>query len=194
MSARANPTTIGVFVIGAVALAIVVVLVFGSGTMFSKKERYVIFFSDSVNGLSVGAPVQMRGVKIGEVKSIRALFDETRPDRVVHLAAQAGVRYSIENPHAYVDANVVGFMNILEGARQVDLEHLVYASTSSVYGLNTNMPFSVHDNVDHPVSLYAATKKSNELMAHTYSHLFGLPTTGLESLPRVLFRTGRGIE
>ena len=106
-------------------------------------------------------------------------FDEHRPERVVHLAAQAGVRYSIENPHAYVTANLVGFANLLEACRHHGVEHLVYASSSSVYGANENMPFSVHDNVDHPLSLYAATKKSNELMAHTYSHLYGLPTTGL---------------
>jgi UDP-glucuronate 4-epimerase len=98
---------------------------------------------------------------------------------VVNLAAQAGVRYSIENPHAYIESNIVGFTNILEGCRHEGVGHLVYASSSSVYGANTSMPFSVHDNVDHPVSLYAATKKSNELMAHTYSHLYGLPTTGL---------------
>jgi len=97
----------------------------------------------------------------------------------VHLAAQAGVRYSLVNPQAYVDANVVGFMNILEGCRHAGVQHLVYASSSSVYGGNTRMPFSEHDNIDHPVSMYAATKKANELMAHTYSHLFGLPTTGL---------------
>ncbi len=107
------------------------------------------------------------------------VFGNYRPDRVVNLAAQAGVRYSLENPHAYVDTNLVGFTNILEGCRHNDVEHLVYASSSSVYGSNTNMPFSVHDNVDHPVSLYAASKKANELMAHTYSHLYGLPTTGL---------------
>ena len=98
---------------------------------------------------------------------------------VIHLAAQAGVRYSLENPHAYVDSNLVGFMNILEGCRHHGVRHLAYASSSSVYGANTRMPFSVHHNVDHPVSLYAATKKANELMAHTYSHLFRLPTTGL---------------
>ena len=100
-------------------------------------------------------------------------------NRVMNLAAQAGVRYSLQNPHAYVDSNLVGFVNILEGCRHTNVEHLVYASSSSVYGANTNMPFSVHDNVDHPVSLYAASKKSGELMAHTYSHLYGLPTTGL---------------
>jgi len=107
------------------------------------------------------------------------LFSEGGFRHVIHLAAQAGVRYSIENPHAYVDANLVGFMNILEGCRNAGVEHLVYASSSSVYGANTRMPFSTHHNVDHPVSLYAATKKANELMAHTYSHLYGLPTTGL---------------
>lgn len=102
-----------------------------------------------------------------------------KPHRVVNLAAQAGVRYSLENPHAYIDSNIVGFMNILEACRHNDVEHLVYASSSSVYGANKKLPFSVDDSVDHPVSLYAATKKANELMAHTYSHLFGLPTTGL---------------
>ncbi len=107
------------------------------------------------------------------------LFAEERPDRVIHLAAQAGVRYSLENPHAYIDANIVGFTNILEGCRHSGVEHLVYASSSSVYGGNTKLPFSVHDNVDHPLSLYAATKKANELMAHTYAHLYLLPVTGL---------------
>ncbi|HSA47019.1 MAG TPA: NAD-dependent epimerase/dehydratase family protein, partial [Candidatus Competibacteraceae bacterium] len=106
-------------------------------------------------------------------------FAHHQPQRVVNLAAQAGVRYSIQNPHAYVDSNLVGFVNVLEACRHHGVEHLVYASTSSVYGANTRMPFSVHDNVDHPLSLYAATKKANELMAHTYSHLYGLPTTGL---------------
>jgi UDP-glucuronate 4-epimerase len=107
------------------------------------------------------------------------LFANHRPERVVHLAAQAGVRYSLTNPHAYVESNLVGFLHILEGCRQLDVQHLVYASSSSVYGAHTKMPFSVHDNVDHPVSLYAASKKANELMAHTYSHLYKLPTTGL---------------
>ncbi len=107
------------------------------------------------------------------------LFEATRFDAVVNLAAQAGVRYSLINPHSYVDTNLVGFVNILEGCRHGKVKHLVYASSSSVYGANTKMPFSVHDNVDHPVSLYAASKKANELMAHTYSHLFRLPTTGL---------------
>jgi len=106
-------------------------------------------------------------------------FKTHRPNKVVNLAAQAGVRYSLENPHAYVDTNLVGFCNILEGCRHNGVEHLVYASSSSVYGANTSMPFSVHDNVDHPLSLYAASKKANELMAHTYSHLYNMPTTGL---------------
>lgn len=116
---------------------------------------------------------------VADRKGMEHLFAEHRPQRVVHLAAQAGVRYSLTNPHAYVDSNLVGFINILEGCRHRGVEHLVYASSSSVYGANTRMPFSIHDNVDHPVSLYAATKKANELMAHTYSHLYRLPTTGL---------------
>ncbi len=107
------------------------------------------------------------------------LFADHTPERVVHLAAQAGVRYSLTNPHAYIESNLVGFLHILEGCRHGEVQHLVYASSSSVYGAHTKMPFSVHDNVDHPVSLYAASKKANELMAHTYSHLYGLPTTGL---------------
>lgn len=107
------------------------------------------------------------------------IFRQYRPQRVVHLAAQAGVRYSLENPQAYVSANLAGFVNVLEACRHCAIEHLVYASSSSVYGANTTMPFSVHDNVDHPVSLYAASKKSNELIAHAYSHLFRIPTTGL---------------
>ncbi len=110
---------------------------------------------------------------------IEALFKQHQPQKVVNLAAQAGVRYSIQNPHAYIDSNIVGFMNILEGCRYNQVEHLVYASSSSVYGANQSMPFSVHDNVDHPLSLYAASKKANELMAHTYSSLYQLPTTGL---------------
>lgn len=118
-------------------------------------------------------------IDIADRAAMDELFEGAEPERIVHLAAQAGVRYSIENPHAYIDANIVGFLNVLEGARAHGTAHFVFASTSSVYGSNTNMPFSVHDNVDHPVSLYAATKKSNELMAHTYSHLFGIPCTGL---------------
>src|SRR5437762_8062963 len=110
---------------------------------------------------------------------IEDMFEREAPDRVIHLAAQAGVRHSLKNPHAYVDSNIVGFLNILEGCRHAGIQHLVYASSSSVYGGNTRLPSSEHDNVDHPVNLYAATKKANELMAHAYSHLFGLPTTGL---------------
>ncbi len=110
---------------------------------------------------------------------METVFKKYQPQKVVNLAAQAGVRYSIENPHAYIDSNIVGFINILEGCRHHAVEHLVYASSSSVYGANESMPFSVHDNVDHPLSLYAASKKANELMAHTYSNLYQLPTTGL---------------
>jgi len=116
---------------------------------------------------------------VADREGMAALFAAERPERVIHLAAQAGVRYSLQNPHAYVDSNLVGFMNILEGCRHQGVQHLVYASSSSVYGGNTLMPFSEAHSVDHPVSMYAATKKANELMAHTYSHLFGLPTTGL---------------
>ena len=118
-------------------------------------------------------------ISLEDKTAIDDAFSTYKPQKVVNLAAQAGVRYSLENPQAYIDANVVGFTNILEGCRHHKVEHLVYASSSSVYGANESMPFSVHDNVDHPVSLYAATKKANELMAHTYSHLFDLPTTGL---------------
>jgi UDP-glucuronate 4-epimerase len=118
-------------------------------------------------------------IDLEDREGIAEVFRQHRPQRVVNLAAQAGVRYSIENPLAYVDTNLVGFANILEGCRHNGVEHLVYASSSSVYGANTSMPFSVHDNVDHPVSLYAASKKANELMAHTYSHLYRIPTTGL---------------
>jgi UDP-glucuronate 4-epimerase len=110
---------------------------------------------------------------------VESLFKTGQFDYVINLAAQAGVRYSLQNPHAYIDSNVCGFLNVLEGCRQTNVEHLVYASSSSVYGANATVPFSEHHSVDHPVSLYAATKKSNELMAHTYAHLFGIPTTGL---------------
>lgn len=116
---------------------------------------------------------------ISDRRAVEELFARHPIDRVVHLAAQAGVRYSLVNPHVYVQSNVAGFLNILEGCRHSHVEHLVFASSSSVYGGNTRMPFSVHDNVDHPVSLYAATKKSTELMAHSYAHLYGIPTTGL---------------
>ena len=118
-------------------------------------------------------------VDLADRARIEKVFQENRFDVVVNLAAQAGVRYSLTNPHAYIDANLVGFVNVLEGCRHHGIKHLVFASSSSVYGANTKMPFSVHDNVDHPVSLYAATKKANELMAHTYSHLYGLCCTGL---------------
>lgn len=118
-------------------------------------------------------------IDLADRRAIEECFATHKPQRVVNLAAQAGVRYSIENPLAYIDSNIVGFTHILEGCRRNGIEHLVYASSSSVYGANTSMPFSVHDNVDHPLSLYAASKKSNELMAHTYSHLYNLPTTGL---------------
>jgi UDP-glucuronate 4-epimerase len=117
--------------------------------------------------------------EIADREAMTSLFAKEQFQRVMHLAAQAGVRYSITNPHAYIDSNIVGFINILEGCRHNNVEHLAYASSSSVYGANTSMPFSIHDNVDHPVSLYAASKKANELMAHTYSHLYNLPTTGL---------------
>jgi len=118
-------------------------------------------------------------IDLEDREGIKKLFEKEKPQGVVNLAAQAGVRYSIENPLAYVDTNLVGFAHILEGCRHNNVEHFVYASSSSVYGSNTNMPFSIHDNVDHPLSLYAATKKANELMAHTYSNLYNLPTTGL---------------
>ena len=118
-------------------------------------------------------------IDIEDLDAMTHAVKDFRPQRVVNLAAQAGVRYSLTNPHAYISSNILGFMNILELCRHHGVEHLVYASSSSVYGANTRMPFSVHDNVDHPVSLYAASKKANELMAHTYSHLYGLPTTGL---------------
>ncbi len=128
--------------------------------------------------LDFGGYTELR-IHLEDREAVASAFSEHNPERVVNLAAQAGVRYSLENPHAYVDTNLVGFTNILEGCRHYGAGHLVYASSSSVYGANTNMPFSVHDNVDHPVSLYAASKKANELMAHTYSHLYRLPTTGL---------------
>ncbi len=118
-------------------------------------------------------------IDLADAERMQKLFEEGNFDYVIHLAAQAGVRYSIDNPRAYIDSNIVGFLNILEGCRNNGVKHLVYASSSSVYGMNTQIPFSVHDNVDHPVSLYAASKKSNELMAHVYSHLYDIPSTGL---------------
>jgi UDP-glucuronate 4-epimerase len=139
---------------------------------------------------------------IADRAAIDELFARHKPQRVVHLAAQAGVRYSLTNPHAYTESNITGFLNILEGCRHHAVEHLVYASSSSVYGANTKQPFSEHDNIDHPVSLYAATKKANELMAHTYAHLFGVASTGLRFFTvygpwgrpdMALFRFTRGI-
>lgn len=127
----------------------------------------------------LGDSIHFEKMDIANQQAIFALFEQHKFDRVVHLAAQAGVRYSIENPQAYIDSNLVGFGNILEASRRFEVEHLVFASSSSVYGANKTMPFKVTDNVDHPVSLYAATKKSNELMAHSYSHLYQLPCTGL---------------
>jgi UDP-glucuronate 4-epimerase len=118
-------------------------------------------------------------IDLADRDAMDALFAKEKFDKVVHLAAQAGVRFSIENPHAYIDSNIVGTLHVLEGCRHNEVEHLVYASSSSVYGANTTMPFSIHQNVDHPLALYGATKKANELMAHTYSSLYGLPTTGL---------------
>src|SRR5210317_2545825 len=118
-------------------------------------------------------------IDLADRDAMEALFAKEKFDRVINLAAQAGVRYSIENPHSYIDSNVVGFLNILEGCRHNDVQHLTYASSSSVYGANTTMPFSIHQNVDHPLALYGATKKANELMCHTYSNLYDLPTTGL---------------
>jgi UDP-glucuronate 4-epimerase len=134
---------------------------------------------DRLARLQPNAAFRFIKMDVADREGMQRLFAEERFDRVIHLAAQAGVRYSLKNPHAYVDSNLVGFVNVLEGCRHARVQHLVYASSSSVYGGNTRMPFSVHDSVDHPVSLYAATKKANELMAHTYSHLYGLPTTGL---------------
>jgi len=134
---------------------------------------------DRLKRLTPHANFRFVRMDVADRVGMEKLFAEEKFERVVHLAAQAGVRYSLKNPHAYIDSNIVGFTNILEGCRHNRVQHLVYASSSSVYGGNTKMPFSEHDSVDHPVSLYAATKKANELMAHTYSHLYGLPTTGL---------------
>ncbi|VAX37521.1 UDP-glucuronate 5'-epimerase [hydrothermal vent metagenome] len=136
-----------------------------------KKDRLKLF--QSHDGFT------FQQFSLSDQKAMETLFAQEQFDVVVNLAAQAGVRYSLENPQAYVESNLVGFVNVLEGCRHAGVKHLVYASSSSVYGSNTTMPFSVHDNVDHPLSLYAASKKANELMAHTYSHLYSLPTTGL---------------
>lgn len=138
----------------------------------SLKEARLARFADHTNYTHVR-------MDLADREGVAKLFEQHKPQRVINLAAQAGVRYSLTNPLAYMDSNIVGFAHILEGCRHHGVEHLVYASSSSVYGANTAMPFSVHDNVDHPLSLYAASKKANELMAHTYSHLFNLPTTGL---------------
>jgi UDP-glucuronate 4-epimerase len=132
-----------------------------------------------LNQLSWSENFDFVRLDLADREGMAALFERQRFDVVIHLAAQAGVRYSLVNPHAYVEANLVGFLHILEGCRHHGVQHLAYASSSSVYGANTAMPFSVHDNVDHPLSLYAASKKANELMAHTYSHLYRLPTSGL---------------
>ena len=145
----------------------------------SLKQARLKFLEDFVNQNDYQKNYQFLKMDIADRVKMAQLFEEFRFDRVVHLAAQAGVRYSIKNPNAYVDSNIVGFVNILEGCRNQQTPHLVYASSSSVYGMNTKIPFSTDDRVDYPISLYAATKKSNELMAHTYSHLYGLPTTGL---------------
>jgi len=143
----------------------------------SLKEARLKHIADQRAGS--GAAFRFERLDVADRQALETLMARDKFDRVVHLAAQAGVRYSLENPHAYIEANIVGFMNILEGCRHNGIEHLVYASSSSVYGANRSLPFSVHDNVDHPLSLYAASKKANELMAHTYSHLYRLPTTGL---------------
>ena len=143
-------------------------------------DYYDVTLKESrLSRIADNAAFRFQRVSIEDKEAMAGIFAEEKPDRVIHLAAQAGVRYSLENPHAYIDANLQGFMNILEGCRHNDVAHLAYASSSSVYGGNAQMPFSEHHSVDHPVSLYAATKKANELMAHTYSHLYGLPTTGL---------------
>lgn len=134
---------------------------------------------ERINQLPSAGNFRFVKMSVEDRAGMEELFQAEQFDKVVHLAAQAGVRYSIENPHAYIDSNIVGFMNILEGCRHNKVKHLVYASSSSVYGANESMPFAVEDNVDHPMSLYAASKKANELMAHTYSNLYDLPTTGL---------------
>ena len=144
-----------------------------------KEARLKLLLATKDEGRGTSGQFRFERLDIAGRCAMEEFFKRERPSRVVHLAAQAGVRYSIENPHAYVDSNLVGFVNTLEGCRHNSVEHLVYASSSSVYGGNEKLPFSVEDNVDHPVSLYGATKKADELMAYTYSHLFSLPTTGL---------------
>ncbi|MFV7214051.1 NAD-dependent epimerase [Citrobacter cronae] len=142
-------------------------------------DYYDVSLKQARLDLLVHPGFQFHKSDLADRESMSALFASGHFDRVIHLAAQAGVRYSLENPHAYADSNLTGFLNLLEGCRHNKIQHLLYASSSSVYGMNRKMPFSTDDSVDHPVSLYAATKKANELMAHTYSHLYGLPTTGL---------------
>ncbi|WP_438863409.1 NAD-dependent epimerase [Neptunicella sp.] len=134
---------------------------------------------EQINQCGNAAHFRFEKLDLADRQGMAELFAVEKFDKVINLAAQAGVRYSLENPHAYMDSNIVGFINVLEGCRHNNVKHLVYASSSSVYGANESMPFSTHDNVDHPLSLYAASKKANELMAHTYSHLYQLPTTGL---------------
>ena len=139
----------------------------------------VLLKKDRLAQLQAKSSFGFHKLDLADREGMARLFAEHHFEQVVNLAAQAGVRYSLTNPHAYTDSNLVGFINVLEGCRYSGVKHLVFASSSSVYGANTKIPFSVHDNVDYPLSLYAATKKTNELMAHTYSHLYGLPTTGL---------------
>lgn len=156
------------------------------------KEGYEVIGIDNINNyydvnlkysrldlLKTEQNFSFEKVSLEDKDRVESVFSNFKPNIVINLAAQAGVRYSLENPHAYIEANIVGFTNILEGCRHHKVEQLIYASSSSVYGANTSLPFSVHDNVDHPMSLYAATKKANELMAHTYSQLYNIPTTGL---------------
>ena len=146
----------------------------------SLNDYYSVDLKQARLGLLTPRPgFRFQKLDLADMDAVRQSFEGFRPERVLHLAAQPGMRYSIKNPHAYLSSNLAGFLNILEGCRATGVGHLVYASSSSVYGGNAKVPFSEHDNVDHPISLYAATKKSNELMAHAYSHLFGLPTTGL---------------
>lgn len=145
----------------------------------ARLERIRDFCKSTIANNTTCGDFEFVKMDLADRSVMETLFKESKFDKVINLAAQAGVRYSIENPHAYIDSNIVGFLNILEGCRHNNVQHLVYASSSSVYGANESMPFSVHDNVDHPLSLYAASKKSNELMAHTYSNLYNLPTTGL---------------
>ena len=142
-------------------------------------DYYDVNLKQSRLDLLQSARLSFYKIDLADREGMAQIFATEKFERVIHLAAQAGVRYSLENPHAYADANLIGYLNILEGCRHNKVQHLLYASSSSVYGLNRKMPFSTNDSVDHPVSLYAATKKANELMAHTYSHLYGIPTTGL---------------